>query len=471
MRRQAQTIAVLLVLVVVIGGCATKEPPKREAIVSQALPATTRIPDAWRADRGEDRPVVVDWIKSFNDPTLEALVVEAIAANRDLAQASERVRIAREMVVVVSAPLFPQVGGSFAKSTIRDRDQDSSFDASQALVSVGWELDVWGRLRAQRAAASANAESVALDYFWARQSLASAVAKTWYLAVSARQQIGVAERGVALYSRLLELVETRQSLGKDSQLDVVDTRAQLDIARADLVRLRQEYDQIRRALEVLLGRYPGAEIEAAASFPPMPPAAAAGVPASLLSARPDILAAEQVVFAGFYGKQAAELALLPDFSISLSGGRLGSALLSLLSLNPWLVSAGIGMTIPIYEGGAQVAQIKIADARQAAAIAHYGAVVLGAFNEVENALAGEQFLLERLPLEERSLTNRTRAVEIAKLQYQAGRRDMLWVGNLQASELQTAASVVQLRAAQRVNRVKLYLALGGNYSRHEPLPP
>ena len=97
--------------------------------------------------------------------------------------------------------------------------------------------------------------------------------------------------------------------------------------------------------------------------------------------------------------------------------------------------------------------------------------MLGAFKEVENALAGEQFLLERLPLEERSLTNRTRAVEIAKLQYQAGRRDMLWVGNLQAAELQTAASVVQLRAAQRVNRVQLYLALGGNYSRHDTIPP
>ena len=167
---------------------------------------------------------------------------------------------------------------------------------------------------------------------------------------------------------------------------------------SELERARESYGEARRALEVLLGRYPAAEIEVAAAYPILPVPGAAGAPASLLERRPDIVAAERAVLAAFRQEEAAELALLPNFSFSLIGGRLGDPVLSILHLNPWLASAAIGASIPIYEGGALRAQVKIATAQQAQAVARYGSVVLKAFREVENALANERLLAKRLPL-------------------------------------------------------------------------
>ena len=256
---------------------------------------------------------------------------------------------------------------------------------------------------------------------------------------------------------------SRRSAGKDSNLDVVDVRAKLETAQSEVEQARASYGEVRRALEVLLGRYPSAEIEVIATYPALPPLAGHGVPSTLLERRPDIVAAERVVLAAFRNEEAAQLALLPDFSISLVGGRLGDPLLSVLRLNPWLASAAIGVTIPIYEGGALRAQVQIATAQQAQAVARYGAVALIAFREVENGLSNEQLLAMRLPLDQKSLDDRIEAVRIATIQYKAGRRDLLWVAQLQAAQIAAESNLIKLHGAQRVNRVRLYQVLGGSF--------
>lgn len=121
------------------------------------------------------------------------------------------------------------------------------------------------------------------------------------------------------------------------------------------------------------------------------------------------------------------------------------------------------MTVPLYEGGALRAQVRIATAQQAQAVAGYGSVVLTAFREVENALAGEQILEKRLQYEQRALADRTSAVQLATVQYQAGRRDLLWVERLQTEQLATQERVIKLRNARIANRIQLHLALGGSF--------
>jgi len=452
----------IVIAVAALAGCALKAPPTHTETLERALPPQTRIPPAWKSDPAA-RAVADDWLKSFDDPALDAIVAEAIAYNLDLRQAAERVRVAQENVVVVGAQLLPQVGAQLGASTTHDRDHDGHYNSNAAYAGVAWELDVWGRLRAQRAAAEAGAETAALDYAYARQSLAALVAKSWYLAIEARQLVALGEKSVKIFEELLALVQFRRTAGKDSDLDVVDVRAQLESAQSQLEAARSAYGEARRALEVLLGRYPAAELEVAVAYPRLPPAVGAGVPAELLERRPDLVAAERAVLAAFRQQEAAELALLPDFSISLVGGRLGDQILSVLQLNPWLRSAGIGVSIPIYEGGALRAQVKIANAQQAQAVASYGAVALAAFREVENALANERLLARRVPFEERALTDRTAAVQIATTQYKAGRRDLLWVARLQSEQLATEAFVIKLRGAQGANRIRLHLTLGGSF--------
>lgn len=445
-----------------VAGCALAPPPGHDALLGQALPPGTAIPPAWKAEPGTG-PVSNDWLKSLNDPQLAAIVAEGLANNPDLRQAAEAVQIAQQTVVLVGARLLPQVGADLGARSIRDDDGHGAAHSTLAYGALAWELDLWGRLRAQRAAAAADADATALDYAYARQSLAATLAKAWTLATETRRLLTLAEQSVAVYGKLLDLVKIRRAAGKDTDLDVVDTRAKLDLAQSEAEAARQAYGEARRALETLLGRYPAAEIAVQADYLPLSPPPATGVPAELLERRPDVVAAERQVLAAFRREEAARLALLPGVSISLLGGRFSDQVLALLELNPWLATAAIGASIPIYEGGALRAKVAIADAQQAQAVARYGGVVLAAFHEVDDAIAGEQLLARRLPLDESALRERTEAVRIATEQYLAGRRDLLWVSNLQTEQIATEAALIKLRSLQRVNRVRLLLALGGGF--------
>jgi outer membrane protein, multidrug efflux system len=463
----------IAVLVVILSGCALKEAPKQTEVLDKALPKGTQVAPEWKAGSTIETAVTNDWLKSFNDPQLDAIVAEAIANNLDLRQAAQRVEIARQSIVLAGAQLLPQVGGQLGAKWTHDYGDQSDVvhtsDNTVVKLGMAWELDVWGKVRAQRAAAVAGYEATALDYSFARQSLAAMAAMSWYLTTEANQLVMLSERAVNIYTELYDLAKIKRTAGKTSELDVVDARAAMESAKSELEAARNSYGQAQRALEVLLGRYPAAEIKAASMYPPLPPSTGAGVPSSLLERRPDIVAAERRVLVAFRQEESANLALLPDISIGLVGGRLGSHLLSQLGLSPWLVSAGIGMNIPIYEGGALRAQVKIATAQQARAVANYGNVVLTAFREVEDTLASDQILAKRLQYQQNALANRTAAVKIAIVQYNAGSRDLLWVERLQTEQISAEQNVIKLRNARITNRIQLHLALGGSFDATSPV--
>ena len=257
-------------------------------------------------------------------------------------------------------------------------------------------------------------------------------------------------------------MQIRRTAGKDSDLDVVDVRAKLETAQSEVLAARERYGEARRGLEVLLGRYPAAEIEVAVAT--TRPAGAGRYRHSVRAARAS---------AGYCGGGARGARGLSQRGgggagavagvLVLAGGRrLGDPLLAVLGLNPWLASAAIGMSIPIYEGGALRAKVEIATAQQAQAVARYGAVALTAFREVETSLANERLLALQLPLDQKALDDRREAVRIATIQYKAGRRDLLWVAQLQSAALTTEADLIRA-SAQRVNRVRLHQALGDSF--------
>src|SRR5271169_3712006 len=263
--------------------------------------------------------------------------------------------------------------------------------------------------------------------------------------------------------KLLRSIEVRRAAGRVADLDVAEASYQLDEAQVQLTIAQGLYSQARRTLEVLIGRYPAAELEVAETFTPLPPPIAPGLPSSLLERRLDIVAAEHQVLAAFRTEEAAKLALLPNFSFDVEGGRLSDPLLSVLGLNPWLIHGAVGMFVPIYQGGALRAQIKIATAQQQESIAHFGGVALRAFDEVEVALTNERLLAERLPHTENALSDHTEAVRVANLRYRAGTMDFLSVLQLQEGQIQSQADLIKLRNTQLANRINLHLALGGSF--------
>jgi NodT family efflux transporter outer membrane factor (OMF) lipoprotein len=456
----------------VLGGCALAEPPPNDETVRGALPAGTIIPPQWAsatADVGGD--VGDNWLDSFRDPRLTAIVLEGIANNTDLRQAAARVIEAQQSVVVVGAQLLPAVGAQAAgHTTLADKyargDQstgDTIYSNSAESGSVAWEIDVWGRLRAQRASAAASYQATALDYAFARQSLAATLVNSWFQAVQTRQLLDLAGQSVRIYGELLDLVKMRQAAGKVADLDLAEAQASLATAQGEWSNAEGIDADAKRNLELLLGRYPAAEIEVARNFDPVPARVPAGMPLGLLTRRPDVIAAERQVLAAFRAEEAARLALLPSFSLGLDGGHLADALLGLLRLNPWLLHGVIGATVPIYTGGALEAKIAIATAAQQQASAHYGSVLLHAFREVEAALTNERVLSERLDSKTHSLHAHVDAVRIGRIKYLEGSIDLLALLQLEERQIASEAEVIKLRDARLENLVNLYLALGASF--------
>jgi multidrug efflux system outer membrane protein len=468
-------IALLVLLSAVLSGCPLSKPPSHGTVVDQALPPGTTIPPVWSALRKPSGEVTEDWLESFHDPRLTALVAEAINNNLDLRQAAARVQMAQQNVVVVGSKLLPQIGAKLSVDTMVHQTKDSSrlstlekrvkvspddqYTSNMEYGLISWEIDLWGRLRAQRAAAAATYEATALDYAFARQSLAATTAKSWY------------QENVKIYSDLLKLVQERQAAGKVADLDVAEARASLSSAQSMLTVAQENYREAQRNLEVLLGRYPAAELKIAEKFAPLPPPVRAGLPASLLERRPDLVAAERQVLAAFRLQESAKLALLPSISLTVEGGRLSDKLFSVLNLNPWLFHSALGMFVPIYQGGALIAQIKIATAEQEQAVARYGSLALKAFREVEATLTNEQLYGQRLNYVQNEVKDRTETVRIAAVKYQAGTIDLLSGLILQAYRIASEAEDIKLRNLRLANRINLHLALGGSFEAAPAAPP
>ena len=446
-----------------LAGCSLARPPQHASVVDKSLPQGTSIPPTWSANPLARDAVANDWLKSFNDPGLDVVVAEAIKNNLDLRQAAEKVEVARQNVVIVGAQLKPQVGATLGAAGTHDTSQSGVFSSEGAYLGASWEIDVWGRLRAQRAAARASFEAVLLDYAFARQSLAATAAKSWYLAIETRRLVDLAAQDVELYGELLRLAQIREGAGKVGSLDVVEASASLNESQSQLRKMQALYGEARRNLETLIGRYPGGELEVAPGFVPAPPPVRAGLPGSLLERRPDLLAAERQVLAAFRTLEASKLALLPSITLTADGGRLDDRLLSLLNLNPTLFHTAVQIYVPIYQGGALRAQIKISSAQQEQALAAYGSAALNAFREVEIALNNEGLLGERLAYQRAAEKDRGDAVRIGRIKYEAGVIDMLSLLQLQTAQVETEMEIVQTTNSQLANRINLHLGLGGSF--------
>ncbi len=455
---------IICALPAILSSCTLSKAPSHSQVADSALPAGTTIPPHWIAG-GNSKGVDDNWLRSFHDPRLDAIVAEAIANNLDLRQAAARVEVARQTVIIVGSQLKPQVGIDLGISKTHDEDHDEWFTSKKGLAGVAWELDIWGKLRAQRAASEAGYQATALDYAYGLQSLAATAAKSWYLNIETSELLAISEQTVKVYSDLLDLVKVRRAAGKVSDLDVAEASANFNQAQSDLQAAQGLCGETRRSLEVLLGRYPAAQVKVATNLPVVPPPIRTGLPSSLLERRPDMVAAERRVLEAFRSKEAARLALLPSFSLNLDGGKLSDNLLSVLHANPWMFNAALGMSVPIYTGGALRAKVEIGNARQQEAVAAYGAVALTAFREVENGLMNEGLLARRLEFDRDVLHDRTEAVRLGRMKYDAGAIDLLSLLQLQTAQIVSQVQVVKMRNARLANRIDLHLALGGSFDR------
>lgn len=436
--------------------------------MTKALPETTKIPEQWKAPSAVAGGQVADgWLSSFQDPKLEALVAEAIQNNPTLRAAATQVDVAAGYATQAGALLWPMIGiggyggakGHFEYNKISHKDY---IEESAVLFNVSWELDFWGKIRSQKAAARENFAATVADVEWGRQSLAAVVARTYYLAAEIRLLAQLQERAVALYQKALDILRAKEGAGQVSQQAVASAEQDLAAAKAKLVQIQQAQQNIVRALETLLGRYPSAELEAA-DLAAMPPPMPAGIPSEVLERRPDLVAAEQDVAAAFHLVQTAKLARLPSFSFTGSTGSQGNELIRAIGIPMQLWSLGLNLLLPLFTGGALEAQVQIQNAEQEAALNLFVQKALAAFQEVETGLANERGLMEQRLQLESALAQSRRQLESAQIKYRVGETDYLPVVSQEGDVLTAEADLLEVNCALLNNRISLDLALGGSY--------
>jgi multidrug efflux system outer membrane protein len=347
-------------------------------------------------------------------------------------------------------------------------------DVSSALqgasLGVSWEPDLWGRLRYGRNAAQAAHASAQADYEFARQSLAASTARSWFTATETWQQRQLADAMVKAAEELVTLATQRQKVGAGNEQDVALARASLGNYQDAARQVRLAHEQTLRALELLLGRYPGAELAARTDLSKLPGAVPAGLPLEMLERRPDLVAAERRVAAAFNRVGEAKAAQLPRVILNANVAAIDSEILQLQSDfdNP-TAGAGANLIAPIYKGGALKTQVRIRTLEQKQAVAEYAGMALRALGDVENALASSQSLSERDALLRAVLADSERALQLTQTSYRVGQGDLRAVQQQQLNVHAAQLALLRVESEQLAQRVNLHLALGGSFQEPAPL--
>jgi NodT family efflux transporter outer membrane factor (OMF) lipoprotein len=449
--------------VVSVSSCAVAPPPPAEEVRKQALP-NIALDGTWRADPSVSTQLVQDdWVRTFNDPALDALVREAITNNPDLRVAAVRVQQAGQYLVIAHSALRPSLGIFGTGGAKSGGGGDTSSALQGALLAASWELDLWGRLRYARNAAQEDLAAARAELEFARQSIAASTAKAWFTATQLSLDARVATDMVASAGELTVLAQQRERVGAGTDAEVAVARATAKQVEDTLQQIQLARGQALRALELLVGRYPAAEIAARAELLDRPGPVAAGLPLQMLERRPDVIAAERRVAAAFNRIGEAKAARLPQLSLNASFGAFASDILELKEdfENP---TGGIGARLlaPIYQGGKLTAQVEIRTLQQKEAIADYARVALRAIGEVEYALAANASLAARTGLLSDALNEQTLALQLTQTSLRVGRGDRRAVEQQRMAVSNARMALNSVRTDELAGRVNLYLALGGS---------
>ncbi len=424
-------------------------------------------------------PSVAVWWKNFNDPELDSLIERGVKSNLDLKIATARVREARAQYGATSAGLWPSVGssGSYERQ-LQSKHQpilgalplpaNIPFENNvyQAGFDASWEIDVFGGTR--RAVEAARNDTAAAEY-GRRATLVSLLGEVARYYVEARgfqQRLAIARQNIQAQQVIVALARSRFKNGLTSELDVQQAAALLATTEAQVPALETNFKEAAHRLGVLLGQPPGAlltELSREAPIPDAPPGVPVGLPSELLRRRPDIQQAERELAGATARIGMAVADLYPKFSLT------GDVGLQSVSAGDWF-SAGsrfwsVGPTVQwkIFDACRIRANIKVQNAREEQALAHYEQTVLASFEDAENALtayAKEQ--TRRQSLADAVQANR-QALEMASQLYQSGLADFLRVLESQRSLYESQDALVQSERTVILNLIKLYKALGGGW--------
>jgi len=453
--------------VTALGACANLTAPSKDEIYDKAMQGVA-VPAAWSA-AAEANPFRPEWIGFAEDAELKALIDETLAHNPDLRVAASRLEQVRLQMRLAGADLLPSVvfGAKYSDSL----QPANGLDINGFGVVLNWELDLWGRARAEKKAGEATFRSAEADYVFARQSLVATTMQAWLLCIQTTRQTALAELQRKTAYDQVGLLAHREAAGRTSRQDVEIARAQAQSLDDLVFQAEQARRQALRALELIAGRYPSATIAVPAELPGNLQPVPAGLPADLVERRPDLLAARERYEAAFFNREEARAARLPRLALNVGAGRLTSDFVKFKDgLDSTVFPLGAKLVWPLFDAGRLQTQVYIADQQQQEAAANYAKTILVAFGEVESALTADLLLQQRAHALAGQVESLHAAVRAAEEQSRVGKGDQYGVLEQQLSLNSAEAALLRVLVELRTQRVNLYLALGGDFGTAVPTP-
>lgn len=449
----------LLPLVLALGACAS---------APSGAPASVPVPTGFRhAAAAPSAPVAPQaWWQVFQDPVLDGLESQAASGNTSVQAAAARLARARALVRSADAQRAPQLG---VRAGV-NRQGGPIINAAggggtllTALADFSWEADVFGRLQQGVDAATLDAQSQEALLRDARLLVQANVAQTYFELRALDAERALVDAAAEAWRETVAITNQRLRAGSVAELESVRAQAELAAIEAEGQALQRRRTQLEHALALLAGA-PASNFE----LPPQDlraplPAIPAGVPATVLTRRPDILAAQRAVQAAQARVGLARTAWFPSLTLTASGGQASPDLGQLLqaSTRAWSIAALLGGVL--FDGGRREAGIQLADADLEAAAVGYREQILTALREVEDQLAAVQLLAAQSRTASTAVDLGRRATVLAESRYRSGLASQLDVLDARRTELRNQRDALQVRSAQYQATVRLIRALGGGW--------
>lgn len=462
-----KTILAVAWTLVLLAGCAATPP----AIDPARLPSA---PAAFKEGEGrwtEAQPAAAqprgEWWKAFGDPVLDDLVARAERANTSLQVAAANVARARALLRATDAARLPAIDANASAARVGGIVNGSPGPARSLYAvsaDLSYEVDLYGRLAGASRAAALDAQASQGLLQSTRLLVQADVART-YLALRALDAERVLVRAtVGSYRETLDLTERRWRAGDVAELDVARVSAEVASTESEALALDRQRAELEHALAVLLGEGPSEFSLPPAQWSTELPAIPAGVPATVLTRRPDVSAAMQQMLAAQTRVGVAKAAWFPSVALTATAGYASPDLSDVFKWSSRAWGIGALAALPLFDGGRREAGVQAATADLDATIARYREQVLVAFKDVEDALASLRLLAEQSEAQGRAVTAASRSTALSNVRYRTGYVSQLDLLDALRSELRNRRAALQVRSARYQATVALIRALGGAWN-------
>lgn len=451
--------ALILCSAAMLGACSAT--PRLELPAAPVAAVYPAIDGGVSADIPAARSLA--WKQVYGDPRLQALIGQALDQNRDLRAALLNVEAARAERGIARRALGPSLDASFTRTQERSPTQGRSDAYTANLGLTAFELDLFGRLRAQSSAANERYLASETGASAARITLISAVVTAYLDEQLAEEQLALTEATLADWRVSLDIARRLKSASQASGLDVAQAEGLVRQAEADREAGRRAVARARNALELVIGGPESASLPAAIPLAdqPLPTQLEPGLPAELLVRRPDVAQAEHMLRAANADVGAARAALLPRISLTGALGGASSDLGALFASGSRAWSFAPQITQPIFRSGQLRGAVALSEARKSLAVAAYEKQVQVAFREVADGLAAQATFANQVHVQEGVVEAAARRLQLSALRYRAGLDGRLELLDAQRADYAARQGLLALRHDRLVAMVSLYAALGG----------